>query len=145
MNTILKVERKLRSKLSHYPNLYALIAGIGIILFWRGVWHTVDLWHLYLVRDHFDSIDFATTPWWDGPMSMIAGIIILRLTGAFVSSFIGNELILSGLRGERKLTEQAEEGVQNEIRAIADIKDELMIMSKKLEELEAHAHKNHTS
>ena len=84
--------------LSHHSFLYALIAGVGIVLFWRGVWHTTDLVHLYMsnsqaVMDH---------TWWDGPLSFLTGCLILYITRAFVSSFIGNELILSGLRTEKK-------------------------------------------
>lgn len=143
MSPIHKLERKIRSRLSHYPKLYALIVGTGIILFWRGVWHTADSLHTYI--QHYQlasSIDFSMTPWWDGPLSMVVGIVILSCTGAFVSSFIGNELILSGLRGERRLTEQAEEDLQNEVHAIADIKDGLTVLTQKIELLEKHAAKH---
>lgn len=82
-------------------------------------------------------------PWWDGPISFIVGCIVLYFTGSFTSSFIGNELILSGLRGEKRLSERTEADLKDEVYAIADIKDELIIISKKLEILQAHAHENH--
>ena len=37
-----KLEDKTRGTLSHYPFLYAFLGGIGVVLFWRGVWHTND-------------------------------------------------------------------------------------------------------
>ena len=37
-----KIEDKIRGKLSHYPIFYAFIGGVGIVIFWRGVWHTAD-------------------------------------------------------------------------------------------------------
>jgi hypothetical protein len=143
----MSIIRKIRGRLSHYPRVYALVVGTGMILFWRGIWHTVDLIHTFINNyQHYSSIDLGSTPWWDGPLSIIAGIIVLNCTGAFVSSFIGNELILSGLRGERRLTEQVEIGEQNEVRAIADIKDEIAIIAQKMELLEKQVHhRNHTS
>ena len=129
------IARKIAAYLSHYPKLYALIVGVGIVLFWRGVWHTADYVHMHY-RSYYSSIDLSEAIWWDGPMSLFWGIFILYFTGAFISSFIGNELILSGLRGEKRLTEKAESEIKNEVRAIADIKDELLIISQKLTELE---------
>ncbi len=146
MNIFRKAEHKTRQYLSHYPKLYALIVGVGIVLFWRGVWHSAD--HIHTIIDHFSSatsLSLISTPWWDGPLSFIVGCIVLYFTGAFTSSFIGNELILSGLRGEKRLNQRTEEDIKNEVTAIADIKDELGIISQKLEILQKHAHKNHSA
>ncbi len=138
--TLRSIRQKTQHRLSHFPKAYALIAGIGIVLFWRGVWHTVD--YLHVSYQGFASTDANTIPWWDGPMSFIVGCTILYFTGAFVSSFIGNELILSGLRGEKKLTQKTESEVKNEVGAIAEIQDELEIISRKLAELEKQSHQH---
>lgn len=140
---IKKLERKVTTILSHYPRAYALLVGIGIVLFWRGVWHTADYLHTYVGYFSGSSIDLSSSPWWDGPLSFFVGAAVLYITGAFTSSFIGNELILSGLRGEKKLSERTEEDLKNEVTAISDIKDELGIITKKLEIFEKHAHDNH--
>jgi hypothetical protein len=130
--------------LSHHSVLYALIAGIGIVLFWRGVWHSVDMFHLYINHYAVSSpLDSVNSPWWDGPLSFIVGCIILYATRAFVSSFIGNELILSGLREEKKLTHQTESEVKTEISSISDIKNEISIISDKLEDLESQVKDHH--
>lgn len=123
--------------LSHHSYLYATIAGIGIVLFWRGVWHTTDSFHLYI--NHYgnsQTISGNNHPWWDGPLSFIVGCLILYITRAFVSSFIGNELILSGLRAEKRLAKETEGEVRTEVSAISDIKEEMTIIADKLEELE---------
>ena len=91
-----KLEDKTRSKLSRAPLLYALVGGIGVILFWRGIWHMAD--NL--------SVGAVT--------STIIGAIILLITGVFVSAFIGNRLIISGLYGEKKLAEKTEEEIETE-------------------------------
>lgn len=127
--------------LSHHSFLYALIAGVGIVLFWRGVWHTTDLVHLYMsnsqaVMDH---------TWWDGPLSFLTGCLILYITRAFVSSFIGNELILSGLRTEKKMTRQATTDLKEEVTVISDIKQEIGTIVHKLEDLDAQVRDHHTN
>lgn len=121
-----KLENRIRSWLSHRPILYGLIAGTGVVLFWRGVWHTMDL--LMFVLSSWQSgeaVEFFSHFWWDGPLSIILGVIVLLLCGAFVSSFIGNEVILSGLRGEKKLSEKTERELKTEAGAIARLQETL--------------------
>lgn len=142
-NTADKFGEKIRIQLSHRPRLYALVVGVGIVLFWRGIWHSTDLIHTYFSYFYQNSftIDTIQSPWWDGPLSLVVGCVILLLTGAFTSSFIGNELILSGLRGERKLTQKTETEVKTEEEFILDLKTEMTTMSGKIEELEKEIHK----
>ena len=74
-----KLEDRVRSWLSHQPILYALIGGIGIVLFWRGVWHTADylmgIGPALLAGQSWDAIEPG--PWWDGPLSLLISIVIL--------------------------------------------------------------------
>jgi hypothetical protein len=145
MKVLRKTENRLRRMLSRHPKTYAFIVGVGIVLFWRGVWHSADQTHEFL--GHFYTMSYSTSllsgPWWDGPLSLLVGILILMVTGGFTASFIGNELILSGLRGEKRLNEKTEEEVKSEVIAIADIQDELVVISKKLELLQKHADAHH--
>lgn len=144
MYTLNKIAQKLQHKLSHRPKLYALIVGIGLVVFWRGVWHSAD--QLHTVFNYFyseSSTSLMLAPWWDGPLSFVVGALILYFTGAFTSSFIGNELILSGLRGEKKLNERTEAELKDEVNAIGDIKDELLVISHKLELLKNKVDNNH--
>ena len=137
-----RTEEKSRIYLSHRPRLYALIVGIGIVLFWRGVWHSTDLVHTYLnIFQNNLTIDSFASPWWDGPLSFIVGLVVLHFTGAFTSSFIGNELILSGLRGEKRLSKKTESEIKTEEQFVVDIKEELEKMTEKVEQLEREVHK----
>ena len=135
---------KITAYLSHRPRLYAFIVGVGVVLFWRGVWHTIDHIHSYINYSEISStLDALHSPWWDGPLSLFVGTFILYFTGAFISSFIGNELILSGLRGEKRLNERTEEEVKNEVRAISDIKDSVKEINRTLEQLEKKVLEHH--
>lgn len=130
--------------LSHHSGLYALIVGVGIVLFWRGVWHTVDLLHLYI--SHYRataSMDLVEHPWWDGPLSFLVGCLLLYITRAFVSSFIGNELILSGLRTEKKLTRETDTELKTEMTTVSAIKQELGTIAEALSDLETEIKDHH--
>jgi len=144
MKILSKLEKKIVIFLSHRPKLYALVVGVGVVLFWRGVWHTADQIHTLLgYYQNVSPLDANISPWWDGPLSLLVGITILYFTGAFISSFIGNELILSGLRGEKKLSEKTEGELKNEVRAIGDIKDALSSIEDKIVELEHKIRDHH--
>lgn len=132
-----KLEDKTRRSLSRTPILYAFIGGIGIVLFWRGVWHTTDwiMEYYFLQPLEYSSMHLQTAPWWDGPLSFIAGSTLLLITGIFVSNFIGNEIIISGLKGEKKLAEKTEDEVKTETGVIGEIRQEVLNISKKLDQL----------
>jgi len=113
-----KLEDKIRGKLSHHPVLYALIGGIGVVLFWRGIWHTAD------------DINIGSI------ISIIIGAIILLITGVFVSSFIGSRLIISGLIGEKKLSEKEEAEIETEEAQLKNLQSTLNRLEKKLEHID---------
>lgn len=134
-----KLEDHVRELLSHYPITYAFIAGIGIILFWRGVWHSIDTLMLALTTStdfSATSIDWLATSWWDGPLSAISGIIILLSTGLFVSNFIGNEILISGVRGDKKISEKTEKEVRGEKSELDEIQRELHTLTLTVARLE---------
>lgn len=133
-----RLEDGVRRWLSRRAILYGFLGGVGIVLFWRGVWHTADWvsskileWELQACGANTVSCDVFP----DGPLSFVIGSVLLLATGLFVSSFIGNEIIISGLRGERKLTEKTEAEVRTETGAIAEIREEVKKISARLDEL----------
>jgi hypothetical protein len=138
-----KLEDKIRGKLSHYPILYAFIGGVGVVTFWRGVWHTTDFFSEVIFSYQQNvSIDIGTLPWWDGPLSILTGSILLLSTGLFVFDFIGTQSIITGLRGEKRLEEKTEEEVRKETSVISEIKEEVGEISHRLEDIEKNLGKD---
>jgi hypothetical protein len=134
-----RLEDKVRGKLSHRPIIYGFFGGIGIVLFWRGVWHTADyLSELIYYSASYgpSSIGFIEARWWDGPLSLLIGSILLLITGLFVSSFIGNEIIISGLKGERKTTEKTEEEIRQESELMKKTISQIKEIRERIEEID---------
>ncbi len=134
---------KIKAWLSHRPILYALIGGIGVVLFWRGVWHTVD--YLMLLTQHsiaHTSIDLTTNLWWDGPLSLVVGSFILLSTSAFVFSLIGNEIIISGLQAEKRQLAKTGSIMHSESQEIDELRQAFANISSKLEHLERDVNKS---
>jgi hypothetical protein len=99
--------------------VYAIIGGIGIVLFWKGVWETAELFPILF-----------------GPPSILIGVLILLLTGLLVSFFIGDSIILSGLKKEKKLVEKTEKEVQAEQQTSQEIAEELVAIEERLDSIE---------
>ncbi|RJP44856.1 hypothetical protein C4587_01485 [Candidatus Parcubacteria bacterium] len=135
-----KLEDKIRGWFSHKPILYGFVGGVGTVLFWRGVWHTADFISATLLSWQAGGTSgpgmIAPAEIFDGPLSLLIGTLMLLATGIFVSGFIGNEIIISGLRGEKKLAEKTEAEVKTETGAIAHIHEEVVKISKRLEGIE---------
>ena len=113
-----RLEDKIRGRLSHYPIVYALVGGIGVVLFWRGVWHVAD------------SINIGSVA------SLVVGSAILLVSGVFVSAFVGNRLIISGLAGEKKLSEKTEIEIATEETQIKNLQKAVNKLEEKLEHID---------
>ncbi len=115
------LEDKIRIFLSSKPILYAAIASVGTVLLWRGVWLTADSFSI------------------SGPISIIAGAIILLLCGLFVSGFIGNRILLTGMRKEKKLAEKTIDEIEadfdSEKKMFQGIKKSLAHIEQEVESL----------
>ncbi len=101
------LEDRVRSKLSHYPIPYAIIGGVGVVLFWRGIW---------------DAADWIGMSW---QMSLLVSFVILLTTGLFVSFFVGEDIILTGLNRQKKLEERTEEEIKTERDDIDELKSDI--------------------
>ena len=131
-----KLEDKVRGAFSHYPIVYAIVGGIGTVLFWRGVWHMADFVSVSYIIPHDPSITINLPSFVDGAASFVAGLCLLLITGLFVATFIGDHIIVSGLRKEKKLADKTEEEVQKEESIVKQVHDELHSLSESLEKVQ---------
>lgn len=131
-----KLEDKVRHWMSHRPIFYGFVGGAGIVLFWRGVWYTADM--LYALAWAWPNSLNALDPYsaLDGPISILVGAVMLLMTGIFVSSFIGNEIIITGLTGKSKTYEKTELEFKTEAFTKAESQRELRTVARRLEAIE---------
>jgi uncharacterized membrane protein len=115
-----KLEDKVRARLSRKPIIYTLIGAVAIVLFWRGVWMLAD-----------------KIPFLNGWVSTILSVVILLMTGLFVSFFIGEQVLISGLKQEKKLTEKTEEEIKSEGVILEEIDNHLEKIEEDIKELKS--------
>jgi len=112
-----RMENRIRGFLSRYPIIYALIAGVGVVSFWRGVWETSDL--------------MGVSP----QASLLFGFLLLLSTGVLVTGFLGSRIIISGLRGEKKLEEKTLKEIEEEEMSLYNIKNKIDRIEQMVEKL----------
>ena len=79
-----------------------------------------------------DSFNFMT-----GPVTLLVSIAILLTTGVFVFHFVSDQIIISGLRKEKKLIEKTEEEVKMESVTLKEMHALLQKIEKRLDEFDA--------
>jgi hypothetical protein len=98
-------EDVVRSSLSHFPIFYSLVGGTGVILFWRGIWRIADFLE---AKSGVLAILFSPLG------SMAIGVSVLLATGLFVSVFIGDKIIMSGITKDKKIIEKTKDEIIEE-------------------------------
>ncbi|MDE2019467.1 MAG: hypothetical protein KGJ13_03910 [Patescibacteria group bacterium] len=136
MRFLERAERWLRRKLQNHPLLYALVGGVGVVLFWRGVWHMTDFLALTLLssRDAVTSIDWAQGI--DSLLSFAFGTFLLLSTGLFISELLSGEVLLGKIKKEETTAEETEETVEKESSEIPRIEREVRHIAREVQQLE---------
>lgn len=140
MQFLVKWERAIRRRLKRHPLLYAFVAGVGVVLFWRGVWHFTDFLSLNFlaVNDTTTSIDWASGV--DSVLSLVVGGLLLLSTGLFVSEFLSGEVLIARTEKEEEITEKTEKGVERESAELPHIEEEVHHIAKELADIEKDLH-----
>lgn len=121
-----KLEDVMRTALSHYPLPYAFIGGTLIVLYWRGIWHTADM------------IEASGSEWsfiFSAPLQILLTAGLLMLTGLAVSIFIGDSIIISGIKHEKKVFEKAQAEIKIEGKEISSVEQRLKTLEDKIDML----------
>src|SRR3989344_1324738 len=111
-----RLEDHVRHFLSKRPLLYALVAGVGVVLFWRGVW---------------DLAGLIIGPW----ISLLLSVVIMLITGTFVSFFIGDQIIISGMRAEKSVDDKNEDEIRKEEGEIAHLDQDIELLKSQVAEI----------
>lgn len=126
-NQLLIIEERARRSFEEYPFIHAFLAGVGVILFWRGVWEIADINRI------------------SPTLSVLLGILILGGIGLFIQTFIGNTLIIKKIKHEVELEKENKKevtAVENEM-----IKEEITLnhlynqikeLQEKIDHIEDH-------
>jgi len=121
-----KFEDYIRLHLSRYPIIYTFVGGIAIVLFWRGISQTADIlesrggWFGWLFSE---------------PVNLIIVVLILLSTGLFVSYFIGDTILISGMKGEKKVAYKTEKDVKDEEAKIGELRETITEMKSEIDEI----------
>jgi mannitol-specific phosphotransferase system IIBC component len=121
-----KLEDVVREHLSRYPIVYTIIGGVAIVLFWRGVWHTADI-----LQDQGGILEWIFYE----PNNLLITTIILLVTGLFVSYFIGDTILMSGLRKQKKTTERTEKEVAEEETELKSVRTAIKEIKREVDEI----------
>lgn len=109
------IKLKIRHALSHWPILYAFIGSIGVVLIWRGVWHIADSMNM------------------SGVTSLALGVMISIISGLFVSFFVGDSIIITGIKKEKRIDEKTESEIKKEEITLKEIKKDLKEIRDEIE------------
>lgn len=98
---------KFRHLLSRVPVLYAFIGSVGVVLIWRGIWEIADSMNM------------------SGFTSLALGVFISVISGLFVSFFVGDSIIISGIKREKRIDEKTEMEIKKEEVTLREIKEDI--------------------
>ncbi len=117
------LENSIRFHFSRHPVPYSLVAGVFIVLFWKGIEDTAHM---------FPSLS--------GPVLILISVPVLLLTGVFVSFFVTDGVILSGLRKEQRVVREAQVEIKEEQKEIKQEDVLLKKVAEKLDEIDREVH-----
>ena len=121
-----KLEDEVRGRMSHFPILYAIFGGVLMITFWRGVWHTGDI---LMAKGGWLGVIFYE------PITLLWTTALMLLCGLFVSFFIGDHILISGLKHGQKITDKTEKEIEEEEARIDRIDNKIKKMEADIEEI----------
>jgi uncharacterized protein YneF (UPF0154 family) len=113
-----KLEDHVREWLSRRPLIYTFVGSFAIVLFWKGVWDTADM-----------------VPFLTGPVSILISVSVLLVTGLFVSFFVGDIIIMSGIKKEKKLIEKTELEMKGDEFSMMKMRQEMHQIKRETDEV----------
>jgi hypothetical protein len=122
-----KLEDRVRGWISKRPILFGFVGGFAGVEFWRGVWNITDFFSLQLGYDIYG--------WQSATFSLVSGGFLMLITGLYISLFVGDSVIMSGIKQEKKMFEKTSEEIKEEEKEITKLENRLAKIEKLLEEI----------
>ena len=94
---LLDIEERARRYFEKIPFVQAFLAGVGVIIFWRGIWELLD------------TVKVSPLT------SIILGSLILGGVGAFIQTFIGNTIIIKEVKQEENKEKKEIKKIEGEM------------------------------
>lgn len=113
-NTFLGIEDRARAFFEKFPFVHAFLAGVGVILFWRGIWELADY--------------FAIHPL----ISVLVGVVLLVAIGLFIQTFVGNAIIIKSVTHTTNVDKRILKEIESEV---AEEEVNLLTLNKKIDAL----------
>ena len=118
--TLLEAEDSARQYFERVPFAQAFFAGIGVIIFWRGIWEWLDVYHISPL------------------VSVLVGSLILLCVGVFLQTFIGNTIIIKNVKQEEQLEKKAIKEMEGDVGVeevtLASLSAKIDALAKKIDE-----------
>ena len=76
-----------------------------------------------------------------GLASVIVGLIILLSIGLFVSFFVGDRIIISGIKEEKRIDEKTEEEIKTETITLRELHEDVEELKEEIEEVDKEVRK----
>ncbi len=119
LNFFDKLEDSIRFQFSRHPVPYSIVAGVFVVLFWKGIEDTANMY-----------------PALSGPILIAISVPVLLVTGVFVSFFIADRVILSGLKKETRIIRETEVELREEDTLLKTVAEKVNEISKEVHKLE---------
>ena len=135
-------EAKLRGMLGRHRILYAFVAGVGIVLFWRGVWYLADFFSIFVLSFNGQTVTIDWAAGIDGLISVLFSSFLLISTGLFVSELMSGSILMTDIKKEEKVVEKTEQTVVEESAELPSLEKEIQHIAAEVQDLEKRVHKN---
>ncbi len=126
--SIRRIEARIRGRFSHVPVLYAFLGGSLMIIFWRGIWHTTDM-----LEAKEGILSFIFYP----PITLVWSGLLMLFIGVFIPLFIGEQIILSGLKQEKTFNEKTKKEIDEEEVSLDRVNERIIGLERQIEELKS--------
>lgn len=121
-----KFKERRKELIRSHHTLYAFIGGVGVVLFWHGIWEGLNR-----IYESSNILSWIGHP----AVSVTVGIVLLTITGLFVFELVGREALAlqDNLQNIQKIEKTVIQDVQNVKEEVEEVKEDVQDMVEEVE------------